>query len=341
MKRIKRTARRIRAGPAAKRQPIREKGMATGDCIKGRLSAMRESIQAKVSAICKPNKEKASIPASEDPDAIALVTVSNNSDQVDEIITTSQKVTRLYSDTPLYFIIPSASHTFKEMIWLQFGREWASFEDRFLDDMRRYPTEDNVDPYNSRAFNELPLLIRAKIWKGLCKDGKEPIFLRNNGMTPRIPISMHFVSFHWMSETWLAYINALSNRTLVVMDFPRHAYLAPPFPIFQQLATTRVRAIKIALGDKDPEKAERRNREFVRFMLKQRNGGLLAVHTLIIELKKNWMTGPHFTEMHLADLLTCGAFAHIERLRIHGRITRERLNRLLKRTEQRAQAAIR
>lgn len=223
-------------------------------------------------------------------------------------------------------------------MWLQFGKKWESFENRFLADMEKYPPDGLVDRRSPCPFDWLPLKVRAKIWKYAFDDGMEAIFLTKNGMAPKIPTSMRFVSFDWMSEAWFAYINALRNRTLVVMDFPRHGYLIQPCPIFRELATTRVRAIKFALGDPDPVKAKERTGHFIRFMLKHRNSGFVTVRTLIIELRKNW-ENDDFTERDLADILTCGAFAEIERIRIHGRITNEKLGRFLERANQMSHAS--
>jgi hypothetical protein len=206
--------------------------------------------------------------------------------------------------------------------------------------MRRHPPEMIVNRSSQCPFDWLPLEIRAKIWKYAFGDTKEALFLKKDGIAPRSPCSMRFVSWEWMSETWFAWVNSMSNRTLVIVDFPRHAYLSPPCPILRDLSTIRLRALKLTLGDKDAEKAAKRNREFLRFVSKHRDDGFVTARTLIIELRKNWTAGG-LTDEDIGSLLACGAFAHFERIRIHGWITSESLDRLLKRASQMAQAALR
>lgn len=216
-----------------------------------------------------------------------------------------------------------------ERLWLQFGT-WESFENRFLADMRIYHPEITANRRSSCRLDWLPLEIRAKIWKYVFDDCKEAIILENDDFTPKIPSSMRLSSFEWMSETSIAYINALSNRTLVVKDFPKHGYLAPPCPIFRELMTNRIRAMKFALGDKDPKKARKRAYKFIEFMVKHRDEGFMAVRTVIVELRRNWENS-FFSEWDLAYLLACGAFVSMERIRIHGHITEEKLNLVLER----------
>ncbi|OQE43748.1 hypothetical protein PENCOP_c003G03664 [Penicillium coprophilum] len=269
------------------------------------------------------------------PEPVASA-VQHESDQAIELVLASQKMahTYMYSDTPLRYVAPSADLNYDERNWLSFG-EWGSFEKRFHDDMRRYPPEVIVDRRNPCPFNWLPLDIRAKIWKYVFGDTKKAIFLRKDGIAPKIPTSMRFVSLDLMSEAWFAWVNSMSNRTLVVVDFPRHAYLDPPCPILRDLSAVRLRALKLILGDNNAEKAAKRNRQFVKFISKHRDDGLLATRTLIIELRKNWTSGG-FTEVDLAGLMICGAFAHIERIRIQGWIRSESLDRLLKRAQRMA-----
>ncbi|KGO65925.1 hypothetical protein PITC_021260 [Penicillium italicum] len=277
------------------------------------------------------------VPASEVPGPAAS-TIPQESDQVVDIARASEKVSHAYFDKPLFFIYKLAEYGFKNMLWLQFGKKWESFETRFLADMKRCPSDVVVDRSSPCPLEWLPLEIRAIIWKYVFDDGKEPIFLKKDGMTPKLPTSMRFVSFNWISEAWFGYMNSLRNRTLVVVDFPRDGYLAPHFPIFRELSTLRIRAIKFTLGDNDPEKARKRTRNFVGFMLKHKNHGFLALHTMIVELRSNWET-EDFDETALAELLVCGAFVEIERLRVHGKITGKKLNRLLERAREFAQAS--
>ena len=56
----------------------------------------------------------------------------------------------------------------------------------------------------------------------------------------------------------------------------------------------------------------------------------MAVRTVIVELRRNWENSS-FSEWDLAYLLACGAFVSMERIRIHGHITEEKLNRVLER----------
>ncbi|KGO49226.1 hypothetical protein PEX2_025590 [Penicillium expansum] len=277
------------------------------------------------------------VPASEVPCPAASAS-THESDQVVDVVRASDKVSHAYSDTPLFYIGKLAEKTFKDMLWLQFGKKWESFEIRFLTDMKKCPSVVMVNRNSPCPLEWLPLEVRATIWKYVFDDGKEAIFLKKDGMTPKLPTSMRVVSFGWISEAWFGYMSSLSNRTLVVTDFPRNGYLAPHFPIFRELSTVRIRSIKFALGDNDPEKAKERTRDFIGFMLKHKNQGFLAVRTMIIELRSNWET-EDFTEMALAELLVCGAFVEIERIRIHGKITDEKLNRLLERAREFARAS--
>ncbi|KAJ5504852.1 hypothetical protein N7463_007726 [Penicillium fimorum] len=266
------------------------------------------------------------------PDPAASV-VPHESDQAVELVPISQKMSHayMYSDTPLCYVASFSYPNSKERNSSSFG-EWKTIEERFHKDMRRHPPEVIVDRRSPFPFKWLPLDIRIKIWRYVFGSTKEVMFLRNDGIAPKIPTSMRFVSLDLMSEAWFAWVNSMSNRTLVVMDFPRHAYLDLPCPILQDLSTVRLRALKFALGDKDAEKAAKRNQQFVRFISKHRDDGFLAIRTLIIELRKNWTSGG-FTEVDLADLLTCGAFAHVERIRVHGWIRSESLDRLLERAQ--------
>ncbi|KAJ6150222.1 hypothetical protein N7471_001421 [Penicillium samsonianum] len=325
MKKFKKAVRRIKARASATRKKMRGKGLTTRKRNKATAS--------KVPAAEVPASE---VLAEEVP-GLAASAVPHESDQVVDVVPKS-KVSHAYSDTPIFYVTRVADDNFKNRMWLQFGKKWESFENRFLADMEKYPPDGLVDRRSPCPFDWLSLKVRAKIWKYAFDDGMEAIFLTKNGMAPKIPTSMRFVSFDWMSEAWFAYINALRNRTLVVMDFPRHGYLIQPCPIFRELATTRVRAIKFALGDPDPVKAKERTGHFIRFMLKHRNSGFVTVRTLIIELRKNW-ENDDFTERDLADILTCGAFAEIERIRIHGRITNEKLDRFLERANQMSHAS--
>ncbi|KAJ5375511.1 hypothetical protein N7517_007517, partial [Penicillium concentricum] len=311
MKKTKKIVHRVQARASATQKRIRGRLSATGECIRGKFSAM-----------CKFNKATTSV-------------VPDESDQAIELIPTSQEMpnTYMYSDTPLCYVAPFADLNSKERN-SSLG-EWKSFEQRFHEDMGRHLPEEIVNRRSPFPFDWLPLDIRAKIWKYVLGNTKEAIFLRKDGIAPKIPTSMRFVSLDLMSEAWFAWINSMSNRTLVVVDFPRHAYLGLPCPILRDLSTVRLRALKFALGDKDAEKATRRNRQFVRFISKHRDDGFLAIRTLIIELRKNWTSGG-FTEVDLAGLLSCGAFAHIERIRIHGWIRSESLDRLLKRAQRTA-----
>ncbi|KAJ5822761.1 hypothetical protein N7447_005101 [Penicillium robsamsonii] len=312
---------------------IQAKASATQKRIRGGLSATGECIRGKFTAICKFNKARASVVSDSEASAVPY-----ESDQAIELVPISQKMPHAYmyasSDTPLCYVAPFAYPNSKERNPLSFG-EWKSFEERFHEDMRRYPPEVIVDQRSPSLFKWLPLDIRAKIWGYVLGNTKEAIFLRNDGIAPKIPTSMRFVSLDLMSEAWFAWVNSMSNRTLVVVDFPRHAYLGPPCPILRDLSTVRLRALKFALGDDDAEKAARRNQQFVRFISKHRDDGFLAIRTLIIELRKNWTSGG-FTEVDLAGLLTCGAFAHVERIRIHGWIRSESLDRLLKQAQRMA-----
>lgn len=217
-----------------------------------------------------------------------------------------------------------------ERLWLQFGT-WESFENRFLADMRIYHPDITANRRSPCRLDWLPLEIRAKIWKYVFDDCKEAIILENGDFTPKIPSSMRLSSFEWMSEASIAYINALSNRTLVVMDFPRHAYLALPCPIFRELMTNRIRAIKFTLGDNDPRKARMRAFKFISFMVKHRDKGFMAVRTVIVELRRNWENA-FFGAGDLSNLLVCGAFVAVERIRIQGHITEQKLNRVLRQT---------
>ncbi|KAJ5972826.1 uncharacterized protein N7479_002744 [Penicillium vulpinum] len=314
MKKIKKIVRRIRKRVSAMRNSIR-----------ARASAIRNSIRARVSAIHIFTKATAS-------------EVLHESDRVVNVVSTPQRMPCAYSDSELRYISPWSEPEFKQRSLLLFEKPWQSFEDKFQSDMTRYPSEMIVDRSSPCPLNWLPVKVRAKIWKYVFGDTKEPIFLTKDGIAPKIHASMRSVSHDWMSEAWLAWFNAMSARTLVVVDFPRHAYLRQPCPILRNLSTVRLRAIKFTLGDNDEEKAFRRNRQFLRFILKHRDCEFLAVRTLILELRKNWTAGD-ITEIDLADLLTCGPFAHIERIRIHGWITSERLDRFLKRAEWRAQAS--
>ncbi|CAG8896544.1 unnamed protein product [Penicillium egyptiacum] len=345
---------------------IKERASATHERIQGKFSAMHERIRGRVSAKRELNEATTSeVPASEVPhesDAHAAPEVTDleipneadqamdaasgfpvsgvphESDQAVDVVPTSKRIPHAYSDTPLYYIAHTADDAIKERLWLQFGQKWESFENRFLADMEKFPPAVTEDRRSPCPFAWLPLEVRAKIWKYAFDDGKEAIFLTKNGMAPKIPTCMRFVSFNWMSEAWFAYVNAISNRTLVVMDFPSHAYLEQPCPIFGALVTVRLREIKIALGDNDPEKANKRTWQFIKFIVKLRNRGFLTVRTLVIELRKNWASS-HFNELDLAELLTCGVFTEIERIRIHGTITNERLERFLERARQIAQAS--
>jgi hypothetical protein len=227
----------------------------------------------------------------------------------------------------------------RERLLLQFGTEWESYENRFLFDMQRFPPAVLEDPQSPCPLAWLPLKVRAKIWKYAFEDGKDAVFLMKNGMVPKIPTAMRFVSLNWMSEAWFAYVNALSNRTLVLMDFPREAYVQKPCPVIEALRTVRLREVKLTLGDNDPMVANKRTRQFANFIAKQRNRGVLTVRTLVIELRKNWASS-HFNELDLANLLTSGAFTQIERIRIHGMITSKRLDRLLERARHVAQVTV-
>ncbi|KAJ5205466.1 hypothetical protein N7491_003908 [Penicillium cf. griseofulvum] len=330
MKKIKKTIHHIRARASATREDIRGGISAARNCIKGKFSAMRKS-----------NRETTSEAV---PEAVpAASEVQHESDQAIELVPTPQKMPDTYmyasSDTPLCYVAPYTDVNFKERTWLSFGADWPSFENRFDEDMRRHPPEMVVDRSSPCPFNWLPLNVRAKIWKYAFGDTKQAIFLKKDGITPKIPCSMRFVSWEWMSETWFAWVNSMSNRTLVVVDFPQHAYLGPPCPILRDLSTIRLRTLKLTLGDKDAETAAKRNRQFMRFVSKHRDDGFVATRTLIIELRKNWTAGG-LTELDLGSLLACGAFAHFERIRIHGWITSESLDRLLKRARRMAQAAL-
>lgn len=64
----------------------------------------------------------------------------------------------------------------------------------------------------------------------------------------------------------------------------------------------------------------------------------MAVRTVIVELRRNW-ENEFFTERDLAYVLVCGAFVAMERIRIHGHITDEKLNRVLERARKLAQAS--
>ncbi|EKV12244.1 hypothetical protein Pdw03_0267 [Penicillium digitatum] len=354
MERIKKTVLRIKAGVPATRERIR-----------GRILTMRKLNKATASKVLASEimteevlvsevlvedvieetpyasnqvvNSTSEVPASEAPDLPASA-IPRASDQVVDAVRTSKKTSHAYSDTPLFYICKLAEDTFKDMLWLQFGKKWESFEIRFLADIAKYPPDVMVDRNSPCPLEWLPVEVRATIWKYVFDDGNEAIFVKKDGMTPKLPTSMRFVSFDWASEAWFGYITSLRNRTLVVMDFPQHGYLAPHFPIFQELSTVRIRAIKFALGDNDPEKAKERTRDFIRFMLKHKNCGFLALHTLIVELRSNWET-EDFTEMTLAELLVCGAFVEIERIRIHGHVTDEKLNRLLERAREIAQVS--
>lgn len=225
-----------------------------------------------------------------------------------------------------------------ERLWLQFGT-WESFENRFVAKMRSY--HPDYIPANRRSpcpLDWLPLEIRAKIWKYVFDDCNEAIIIGNDKITPKIPSSLRFLSFDWMSEMSIAYINALSNRTLVVMDFPRHGYLTHTCPIFRELSMNRIRAIKFTLGDNEIEKARKRTYDFIKFMLKHKNYGFMTVRTVIVELRRNW-ENEFFTESDLAYMLVSGAFVAVERVRIHGHITDEKLNRVLERTRKLAQTS--
>ncbi|KAF9245168.1 hypothetical protein DTO027I6_9235 [Penicillium roqueforti] len=285
--------------------------------------------------VSKVRASKAPVSKAPRPAASAVL---HQSDQV-EVVPRPKRMPYAYSDTPLFFITRRADDKFKGRVWLLFGAKWESFEKRFLADMRIFPPEVIVDRRSPCPFNWLPLEIRAKIWKYAFDDCQEPVFLKKDGMVPKIPTCMRFVSYNWMSEAWFAWINALSNRTLVLMDFARYAYLDPPCPVLRHLSTVRCRAIKIALGDNDPEKAEKRTRQFLKFITRHKTDGFLAVRTLIVELRKNWTAGGQMNEVDLADLLMCGAFIEVERIRIHGEITNEGLEQFLKRARRLAHAS--
>ncbi|KAJ6177969.1 hypothetical protein N7519_008430 [Penicillium mononematosum] len=355
MKKIKKAVHRIKVRASATHKRIRGQFSAMRERIRGRLSAKRKSNKATTSedAASDVPHESDVDGASEAPapevltetdraiEAAAGFTVStvpHESYQAMDAVPTLKRIPHAYTDAPLYYI----SHTvdeLKERLLLQFGTEWESYENRFLADMERFPPAVLEDRQSPCPLAWLPLKVRAKIWKYAFDDGKDAVFLTKNGMVPKMPTAMRFVSLNWMSEAWFAYVNALSNRTLVLMDFPRHAYLQRPCPVIEALMTVRLREVKFALGDNDPMKANKRTWQFVHFIVKQRNRGFLTVRTLVIELRKNWASS-HFNELDLAGLLTSGAFTQIERIRIHGMITSKRLDRLLERAQHVAQVSM-
>ncbi|CAG8289064.1 unnamed protein product [Penicillium nalgiovense] len=352
MKKIKKAVRRIKV-----------RASATHKRIRGQFSAMRERIRGKLSAKRKSNKATTSedaasdVPHESDVDGASeapapeVLTESDRAidaaagfpvsrvQQATNAVPTLKRIPHAYSDIPLYYISYAVDDELKEKLLLQFGTEWESYENRFLGDMERFPPAVLEDRESSCPLDWVPLKVRAKIWKYAFNDGKDAIFLTKNGMVPKIPTAMRFVSLNWMSEAWFAYVAALSNRTLVLMDFPRHAYLQQPCPAIEALMTVRLREVKFALGDNDPMKANMRTWQFAHFIVKQRNRGFLTVRTLVIELRKNWASS-HFNELDLAELLTSGAFTQIERIRIHGMITSKRLDRLLERARQVAQVSM-
>ncbi|KAF3027042.1 hypothetical protein E8E15_007467 [Penicillium rubens] len=354
MKKIKKAVRRIKARASATHKRIRGQFSAIRERIRGRLSAKRKSNKARTSEDAASDVPHDVDGASEAPApevltesdraievaaGFAVPTVPHDSDQVIETVPTLKRIPHAYSDTPLHYVSLGVDYEMRERLLLQFGTEWESYENRFLFDMQRFPPAVLEDPQSPCPLAWLPLKIRAKIWKYAFEDGKDAVFLMKNGMVPKIPTAMRFVSLNWMSEAWFAYVNALSNRTLVLMDFPREAYVQKPCPVIEALRTVRLREVKLTLGDNDPMVANKRTRQFANFIAKQRNRGVLTVRTLVIELRKNWASS-HFNELDLANLLTSGAFTQIERIRIHGMITSKRLDRLLERARHVAQVTV-
>lgn len=211
----------------------------------------------------------------------------------------------------------------------RFGTKWKPFEKRFQQHIAKNKSSLPTDRGDPCPLMWLPIEIRAKIWKYAFDATEQAVFFINKGMKPKFECSMRLVSCRWAEEAWFAYTNALATRTLVILDYPEHGYLQVPCPILADLDDVRLRAIKFVLGDKDRRKADQRNRDFAYFMMTHGELGRFSARTVIVELRKNWLTR-EFTEIDIANLLAY-SFSDIERVRIHGVIAPKRVDRVLQR----------